>query len=378
MSSRRLGGAWSLVRRTRRKTRYNVTYTTNSSRGRILLCYIPHAFSRIMMRRPRHQNVLAARLMAGVFGSQGYTVDVCDHQAVPPAGRYEIAIGLESALTQVEQLQRAARTIYLATGAHYEMQNAAEAARIARITASRGVELRSRRAVRPHPTADLADAVACVGGVWARESYAVRNLRVVHLREPSLLEPARHDRPRSSDSEFLWLGGAGMVHKGLDLALEAIARCKGAILHVVGPVLDEDDFVAAYHRELAMENVMVHGWVSARSRMMMKLIERCRCVVLPSCSEGTAGSVIAAMSQGLVPIVTLQAGIDGADDIGWLIPGTVDAVADAFDSALTCSHDELERRSRDSLALVAKEHTADTYQADVVSLLRLAASDNIG
>ena len=55
------------------------------------------------------------------------------------------------------------------------------------------------------------------------------------------------DRCRNS---FLWFGSNALVHKGLDRVLEAFAEMPEYHLTVCGPIHEERDFLATYHREL--------------------------------------------------------------------------------------------------------------------------------
>jgi hypothetical protein len=47
-----------------------------------------------------------------------------------------------------------------------------------------------------------------------------------------------------------------------------------------------------------------------RSREFYKISDKCAFVILPSCSEGQAGSVVECMNQGLIPIVTEETRLD--------------------------------------------------------------------
>lgn len=67
--------------------------------------------------------------------------------------------------------------------------------------------------------------------------------------------PCQYPWPEDEDfgdcrKRFLWFGSGGMVHKGLDLVLEAFAEMPEYHLTVCGPVSREQDLEQACFKEL--------------------------------------------------------------------------------------------------------------------------------
>ena len=94
----------------------------------------------------------------------------------------------------------------------------------------------------------------------------------------------------ASRSNFLWFGSEGLVHKGLDLALEAFAEMPEHHLYVCGPLQKEKDFIKAYYKELyETPNIHAVGWVDVDGPEFMGIVNKCLGVVYPSCSEGQRG-----------------------------------------------------------------------------------------
>ena len=106
---------------------------------------------------------------------------------------------------------------------------------------------------------------------------------------------------------FLWLGGGGMVHKGLDLVLETFAKMPDYQLTICGSVDHEPDFEEAYHRELyKTPNINNAGWVDITSNKFLEIIRKNVGFIYPSCSEGQAGSVITCLHAGLIPVISYE------------------------------------------------------------------------
>ncbi|MCA9466199.1 MAG: glycosyltransferase family 1 protein, partial [Nitrospira sp.] len=72
--------------------------------------------------------------------------------------------------------------------------------------------------------------------------------------------------------KFLWFSSSGLVHKGLDLALEAFSEMPEYQLIVCAPVDREKAFVHTYYRELFdMKNIETIGWVDIEGEKFRQL-----------------------------------------------------------------------------------------------------------
>ena len=133
--------------------------------------------------------------------------------------------------------------------------------------------------------------------------------------------PVHEPRPRIAEKdfgaarrEFLFFASGSQVQKGLDLLLEVFPRHPELRLHVCSSFHMEPDFVQSYRRELwETENVHAAGWIAVDSAEFDQLTQRCAYLAYPTCSDGQAGAVVQAMSAGLIPIATREAGIDTKD-----------------------------------------------------------------
>lgn len=353
-------------------------FSRGTGRPRALICYVPrsHRGGSIKRREPSHQNIRSGRVLAGVLDSRGYVVDVCHYNSSAPRPPYDLIIGLEPGLLNaMKQSGPDAVTIYLATGAHHEVQNAAELDRLRRLEARRGASLCPRRLVAAHSAAEAADIVACVGGSWTQQSYVERGCpTVLRVHEPAIL-PSRSDSVVARQSlipGILWMGSSGLVHKGLDLVLEAFAGRDDVILHVVGSLAREPDFTSEYRAELAAENVRVYGWLEIGGAQFRSVVDNCTAIVFPSCSEAAAGSVLTAMSQGLIPIVTRETGLDLPSGLGRVVEPSVEKLRTASSSVLSLSPEQLDRTSHQCAAWVARMHNENRCHQDFDRVVRTA------
>lgn len=269
----------------------------------------------------RHQNLQQVKVLARVLGELGYNVDVIDFNArrvrLPRA--YDLVIDLHPGLNPVywNHLAPAAKRIAYITGSNPSFANRAESERLEALYRRRGRRLRPRRHSRPFdkPLMESYDAMFFIGNAYTLRTYEEFRLkRVCLIRNTGYPELLNDDVTTKRPDTFLYLGSTGQVHKGLDRLLEVFARNPHLKLYVGGHFEAERDFFRLYRREL-MEtpNVVPLGYVDVSSARFRAVAAASGYVVMPSCSEGTAGGVLTAMSAGVVPIVSRECGFEDSE-----------------------------------------------------------------
>jgi glycosyltransferase involved in cell wall biosynthesis len=266
-----------------------------------------------------HQNAGQQRELARALAELGYEVDVVDFDE----GRrgllrpdYDLVVDLHPVEHPLYEgrLRPGARRIAYLTGRDPAFCVAAERARLDDLERRRGVRLQPRRRPAPFPPGALeaCDAFFYFGDSATLATFAAHRLPPAHRLvnngyddvEPT--DPARREPRR-----FLFLGGTGQVHKGLDLLLEVFAAEPDLELVVCSPFRAEGDFARAYRRELrGTPSIRAVGQVEVRSPRFRELQAGCGAMILPSCSEGQAGSVTAALSYGLPCVVSAACGFE--------------------------------------------------------------------
>lgn len=254
--------------------------------------------------------------MAEAWREQGFRVEVCEYtdETYSPPSDCAVAIDLHSNLERwKEKLPTGCLKILHATGCHWRFSNQAELDRIAFVQARRGIELQPRRQVVPNRAAETADEITFLGNDHTIGTYGFARKPGTRIPISSAYE---FDWPRGRDFEsarrrFLWMGSYGMVHKGLDLVLEAFASESDLELTVCGRPEKEPDFFHAYEKELrGLPNIRLHGWIDPASEAFLQIASTHGAVIYPSSSEGGGGAVIHCMHAGLVPVCTKEASVD--------------------------------------------------------------------
>tara|TARA_Y200000002_G_scaffold383214_1_gene404086 strand:+ start:3246 stop:4325 length:1080 start_codon:yes stop_codon:yes gene_type:complete len=348
-------------------------YFDESIDKKILICYIKSPF--YFMNRPiKHSNVIESRIIADTFKNMGFNVDVVDWQCKRNIdySKYSLifGFGLPYRNSFSNHDINLKRICYL-TGSNPNFSNKQEAMRIKKIYDDKKSLLSPRReAYWPWMnTAINSDMLVLTGNSQTKSTYEglVENIQTV----PVPIIPSKLKPNLSINSGILWFGGSGAVHKGLDLVLEAITNSSAKFtLDICGPIKGETDFFNMYQEKLNDERVNFHGMIDVSSNEMQKLIDRNSFIVLPSCSEGMASSVITCMQFGLIPIISKECGVDIGDH-GILIEElSISGVKTAIYKALNLNADEILKMKKQAVEFIKKNNSHDSYRKHILNALK--------
>lgn len=357
------------------------------ARGRVLFSYILDPFL-LPTGAPLphgHTHYWESREMAQAWVEAGFTVD-CLHWTnrsfVPVAG-YDVAIDVRRNLEHwVEHLPATCLRVLHAETSHWQVNNGNQALRLDRLAREHHLRLCPRKLVEPNRAVESAHALTLLGNSFTADSYAFAGLPTwrIPISAPTVYPWPAGRNLATARRHFVWFGSGGLVHKGLDLVLEAFAALPEHQLTVAGPVDRERDFEAAFWRELYhLPNIHTRGWVDALDGSLEALGREALGVVFPSCAEGGGGSVITCMHAGLVPLVSAGASVDVETAWGVRLDETSVAGLRAAVTELAARPlAELEAMARRSWerarALHTRGHFARRYREVVAELIPLAAS----
>lgn len=294
-----------------------------------------------------------------------------------PDRPYDVCIDTRANLERFsEYLPDTCRKVMHIDSAHWKFHNEAQMHRLDALEARRGVRLQPGKILKANKGIEVADTATMLGNAMTAETYAFADTPII--RTP-LSTTDLWDWPEEKDWEtarrrFMWFGSSALVHKGLDVVLEAFAQMPDLHLTVCGPVKDEADFDTEYKKELYdTPNITTLDWVDIHSDAWRELARNTGSVIYPSCSEGGGGSVITCMHAGMLPVVTRTASVD-IEDFGLEIAG--DAVADTMAAAqqtAALSAADIEARARAGWEFArahhTREHFAESYRAAAAQIL---------
>ncbi|HQQ93914.1 MAG TPA: hypothetical protein PLQ93_05130 [Bacteroidia bacterium] len=351
--------------------------TLGKSAPRALLIYvtsaIPYYISGNVMACPfidSHAMIWEAAEMVRLLNHSGYVVDVLDcfekkHNI--DWETYNVIIDERNNLIHAPQIQGQTK-VYYSTGMQWEFHNAAEMLRTRFFHARHGIWLNPQRIVEPIMSDCVASHMTYFGNPENLNPFAAKpekhplNVSVTHVPEKIFFTK----RPL----DFLWMGSSGALHKGLDLAVDALADIKGSKLHIFGH-LNADPLYRFWLKDMCNKhpNVVYHGPAKINSESFRQIASSCLAHVYPSCAEGGPGSVAQTGHFGLIPIVTQTANVRSAVH-GIVLKGENDhslisSIRQSAETLLSLGDNELKARREAIIDFSRANHTREAYSQSI-------------
>jgi glycosyltransferase involved in cell wall biosynthesis len=341
-----------------------------ASRGNVLLSF----FVRPFLLKPGqliahdHSREWESWEIARTFLDLGYCVDVINwtNKTFVPQKHYAFFIDCCWNLQRLAPMlnEDCVKIMHIDT-AHMLFHNAAEARRLLALQRRKGVSLPPRRFEMPNLAIEHADCATIMGNEFTINTFGYASKPI--YRVPVIPVPTPYPWPDQKDFEacrrhFLWFSSGGMVHKGLDLVLDAFAEMPGYHLTVCGPVQKEQDFENAYYKELYQTpNISTFGWVDIKSPEFMEIVNNCLGLIYPSCSEGQSGAVVTCLHAGLIPIISYESGVD-VGDFGLILQEcSIKEIQSAVRQISSLSAQELKTRARKAWEYAQTHHTHEKF-----------------
>lgn len=308
-----------------------------------------------------HQSLWQVPMLAALLGLHGYNVDVLNWNAegIALPRQYDLLLDISPHNREAYQayIKPGCPQVLYATGSCPAWQRRQEEERLEGILRRRGVRLAARTPRNidyPHP--DNFAALFLIGNQHTLDTFGpVTSARVSLLTNSGYILPPG-DFSRKSPRDFLFFASHPQVLKGLDLLLEAFAATPEANLYVCSLFQQEPDFCQAYQEELFHRpNIRPVGFVDIRGDVFREIADRCAYVILPSCSEGISGSVLAAMSAGLIPLVSRACGLK-EDEVQLLEDCSVEGIREAVRRFSLMPVDWLRSQAFRSLAIIRQRY----------------------
>lgn len=338
-----------------------VNYFKTNYKKRAIISYIAYPFNLSLFIKylsKKHSKVVQVIEIANVLNKLGYIVDIVDHGSnVDLNYKYDLIFGIEPNFTKMSIKYSNALKVYYGTGCYAKFSNLAEKERQQYLFKRKNVKLQLRRQVENCKYIEYADYAILMGNKFTINTYkevfdmskiyTINNF--VDSDNSIKFKKKNFDKVRYN---FLWLGGYGALHKGLDVVLDTFKGLPQYNLYVCGDLKREKDFYNLYEKELtSLPNVYYKGWVNTASRKFDRICENCCYIIYPSSSEANAGSVLIAMNKGLIPIITESTSIDLSNDKYYI---------------KSCRIEDVKKKISD----IIKEATSQSYEQDYLKFIK--------
>lgn len=352
---------------------------------RVLMCHLPEAFTGKELPK-HHSNLTECHVVARCFDRLGYSVD-CSSRTKRGIdySPYEVVFGINGNAFmgsfgsdgKPEPLR-----IFYSVGAetcfnymHTSIRNLDFHRRHGRWM------LGSNRYMPGDPRnyyeAHFSDAVICLGNEYVyRQFLAEESCGGRYNRLPAfyfkVADPAKEKDFSLCRRNILWFGSSGMLHKGLDIAIDFVVAHPEFTLHICGGSRQESAFREYYMPIIkANGNIVMHGFVDIESQEFTHILSQCGVLLNPSVSEGGAVAVLNVLGNGaLLPVCSRATGID-IDGYGTVVD---DMTYDAFEQALLdvdkLPLKEFEQRAWEAYKDISVNYTVEKYEENMYNLLK--------
>ncbi len=297
----------------------------NKSQRRVLFSYA-HIFG-ADFSRPVHANILHSIQMIKYFINKGYCVDFCRYDEKRAYGhlknkKYDVIIGqgynYKVFCTKMNipvRINFLSENHPLAVDEKYQER--------LDYFKKRHPDINPKNSVKRTGIMDVEQFEMSTHGILMNSEYNAKrfqefkflrriNANAIFDSWWSFSDTVTTDVVAASRNNLLWFGSAGLIHKGLDVLIDAVRDFPDMCLNCYGIATQEHSLF----KKLKGENTCDKGFINVLSDNFIKdVVLKHNFIILPSCSEGMATSVATCMAYGIIPIVTKECGFEKADCI---------------------------------------------------------------
>lgn len=362
----------------------------NCNKGNVLLSYRVEPF----LLKPgesisnSHTNYWESLQIARTFLDMGFSVDIIDfrNKTFIPQKDYSFFIAARTNFVRIAKLlnKDCVKIVHLDTS-HWLFNNHASYKRALDLLKRKGVTITytSQRIVESNLAIEYADYATILGNQFTISTYQYANKPIFRIPiSTCLVYPYPEDKDYiACRKNFLWFGSGGLVHKGLDLVLDAFAEMPDYHLYVCGPIKEESDFEKAFYKELYQTpNIHTIGWIDISSQEFIEITNKCLALIYPSCAEGQCGSVVTCMHASLIPIISYETGVD-VNDFGVILNDcSIDTIKNTIKMISSQPVEKLRQMSYKAWEFARANHTrerfAEEYKKVILSIMNATANSS--
>lgn len=364
--------------------RVKTLHPPGPARGAVLFSYINDPFY-LKPGKPlphSHTHFWESYQMVQTWLDLGYSVDVIHWQnnRFLPQKPYTAFVDVRLNMERLASLlnQDCLKILHLET-AHWLFHTSQQYRRLLAVQRRKGATIAPFKHVEANWSIETADCAVTVGNDFTESTYRYAGTPIYRV---PISAPFTYPWPEQKDFDacrrrFLWFGSGGLVHKGLDLALDAFAALPDFHLTVCGPVQRERDFVRVYERELYhTPNIQTVGWVDVSGSQFTDIADRCLGLVYPSCSEGGGGGVISCMHAGLIPLVSRESSVVINPGYGVVLEeSSLEEIRAAVQQVAALPAVELQQMARKAWEYARAQHTREVFAAEYRRVIETILAD---
>ena len=343
----------------------------------VLMCHLPEAFDKKELPK-YHSNLTECYTIAKCFDKLGYCVDCVSRTKTGiDYSKYDIVFGINGnafmGAFSTDEKVKPLKIFYPVGGETFFNY---------RETALRNRDFHDRHGkwmlssnrylpgdIRAYYEANLSDAVICLGNEYVFSHFVNEDKHKNKYRWlpafyfPTIETPIEKDFAKCRKN-ILWFGSSGMVHKGLDIAIDFAVEHPEYTLHICGGCRLETDFWNHYTPKIkACDNIHLHGFVDIESAKYAQILSQCGILLNPSVSEGGAVAVLNVLgNDALLPVYSKATGVDLSHCGVCVTNVTYKDFEQALLELESLPTEEFELKAKSAHILVMEDYTIEQYE----------------
>ncbi|MEY0234616.1 hypothetical protein [Providencia manganoxydans] len=331
-----------------------------------LLSFIFHPY---LMKKKTHPNKIELLSIVTILNNLGYTVTIVDYRRKKIFGKYDLVIGFGDCYEYAISKDIGEKYILYSTGSppYYQNQNSILALR--RFTKANPHMLLKCPEKYIRLTENIwnkqlisSECIITIGNDYIKKLFESFHNNVLNI--PSTCFDTKNNNQIELNeghhkNSFLWFGGKGSIHKGLDICIDAVINTKHT-LYIAG---DLDNEISIYKEKINNnKNIIYIGFIDIFSDHLKLLSKKISFCILPSCSEAMATSVVTlAYNFGFIPLISKECGFDLNDPIIPINELSVFDVKKAMEYASNLSLNEIIIKRKKIITDFRENHSTDIF-----------------
>lgn len=308
------------------------------------------------------------------LNERGFIIDFidCNDNGIPIEWqKYQLIFDERNNLMFAPQIE-GQKKIFYSTGLKWSFHNDQELKRIGWFYDRTEIRVNPERFLFPNYSDEFAVFQTYYGKSEFMNMFSAQSKKIP-LQVSCTHIPTSFNKKKDS-KKFVWFGGSGSIHKGLDLTVEAFKLMPENELLIFGPAERETSFF--YWLKQAMSkhpNIQYYGYGDLKNEKQAALLNSSVANIFPSCSEGGPGSVAQMAFFGLIPIVTRTANIR-YEHLGYVLEdGSSENLIKSIIERVKYINDlrepEILHKTEAIYEYANRYHTREAYRMSITNLL---------
>lgn len=355
-----------------------INHDLTKEQRRILISYVSPLHVDFLKDKVYHSLYYTVNQIISVFIDMGFSIDICDCNDKNAITRlegnyYDYIFGFGKVYLELVKRNRCKSSILFVTENNPSVVEVKYNERISYFK-KRHPEISVRSSIKRIGYFNMEQFEVSDYGIVLSSHYNAKTMasyfdkmftiNVNGLYNPNYIYKRCHIE--QNRMHFLWFGSQGVIHKGLDILIDAFRTMPDCILNIYGVPQQEMKIV----QPLLSSNIFVHKTCNVMSdNFLTEVVGENVFVVSASCSEGMMSGIATCMLHGIIPIVTKETGYESSSCIFEFEDYTVEKIQEAIREVNSLSLKDIYKLSQECFEYAHRQFTLEAFRKRFVEIV---------